>query len=66
MKVSVVNYADGSFCWNYATDFFYSNYAGDNVCCMHAGFKVVPSVTGMLVDLFVAIIQVIVSVAVMS
>ena len=27
VKVSVVNSAGGSFCWNYATDTFYSNYA---------------------------------------
>ena len=32
-KVSVVNSAGGSFCWNYVTDTFYSNYAGANVCC---------------------------------
>ena len=40
MKVSVVNSAGGSFCWNYATDTFYSNYAGANVCCSYAGFDV--------------------------
>ena len=49
MKVSVVNSAGGSFCWNYATDTFYGNYAGDNICCIYAGFEVVLSVTGMLV-----------------
>ena len=40
VKVSVVNSAGGSFCWNYATDTFYSNYAGANVCCNYAGFEV--------------------------
>ena len=49
MKVSVVNSAGDSFCWNYATDTFYGNYAGDNICCIYAGFEVVLSVTGMLV-----------------
>ena len=38
VKVPVVNYAGGSFCWNYATDTFYSNYAGANICCNYAGF----------------------------
>ena len=38
------------------------NYAGDNVCCIYAGFEVVRSVTGMLMDLSVAIMQVTVSV----
>ena len=51
MKVSVVNSAGDSFCWNYGTDTFYGNYAGDNVCCIYAGFEVVLSVTDMLVDL---------------
>ena len=51
MKVSVVNSAGDSFCWNYETDTFYGNYAGDNVCCIYAGFEVVLSVTDMLVDL---------------
>ena len=59
MKVSVVNSADGSFCWNYATDTF-------NVCCIFAGFELVLSVPGMLVDLSVTIMQVAVSVAVMQ
>ena len=54
MKVSVVNSAAGSFCWNYATDTLYGNYAG---------FEVVLFVTGILVDLSVAIKQVAVSVA---
>ena len=66
VKVSVVNSASGSFCWNYATDTFYCNYASDNVCCIFAGFEVVLSVTGMLVDLSVTIMQVTVSVAIMQ
>ena len=33
VKVSVVNSAGGSFCWNYATDTFYNNYTGANACC---------------------------------
>ena len=57
MKYSVVNSADGSFCWNYATDTFYGNYAG---------FEVAPFVTGTFLDLSVAIMQVTVSVAVMQ
>ena len=40
VKVSVVNSAHGSFCWNYATDTFYSNYAGTNAYCNYAGFEV--------------------------
>ena len=28
MKVSILNSAGGSFCWNYAADTLYSNYAG--------------------------------------
>ena len=51
MKVSVVNSAGCSFCWNYATDTFYGNYAGDKTSCIYAGFEVVLSVTGMMVDL---------------
>ena len=39
IKVSAVNSAGGSFCWNYATDTFYGNYAGENVCCIYAGFN---------------------------
>ena len=31
VKISVVNSASGSFCWNYSTDTFYSNYAGSSV-----------------------------------
>ena len=58
VKVSVVNSAGGSFCWNYETDTCYGNYAGDNICCIYEGFKVVLSVTGMLVDPSVAIMQV--------
>ena len=66
VKVSVVNSASGSFCCNYATDLcVYGNYASDNVCCIFAGFQVLLSVTGMLVDLSVTIMQVTVSVAVM-
>ena len=56
IKVSVVNPAGGSFCWNYATDTFYGNYAGD-VCCIYAGFEVVLFVTGMLVGLSAAHMQ---------
>ena len=67
MKVSVVNSAGGSFCCNYATDLcVYGNYASDNACCIFAGFQVLFSGTGMLVDLSVAIMQVTVSVAVMQ
>ena len=40
VKVSVVNSAGGSFCWNYGTDTSYNNYAGANVCCNYAGFEV--------------------------
>ena len=61
MKVSVLNSAGGSFCWNYGTVLFYGNYAGDNIC-----FEVVLFVTGMLVYLSVAIKQGIVSVAIMQ
>ena len=57
MKVSVVNSAGGTFCWNYVTDNFYGNYAS---------FEVVLFVTGMLVDIFVAIKQVAVSAAIMQ
>ena len=57
MKVSVVNSADGSLCWNYAADTFYGSYARDNVCCIFAGFEVVLFVTCMLVDLSVIIMQ---------
>ena len=42
---------------NSTTDTFYGNYAGDNVCCIYIGFEMVLSVTGMLVDLSVAIMQ---------
>ena len=66
VKVSVVNSAGDSFCWNYATDTFYGNYASGNVCCIFAGFEVVLSVTGILVDLCVTIMQVTVSVAIME
>ena len=55
MKVFLVNSAGDSLCWNYATDTFNGNYAGDNVRCIYPGFEVVLSVTGMLVDLSVAI-----------
>ena len=49
----------------YATGTFYGNYTGDNVCCIYAGFEVVLFVTGMLVDLSVAVKQVTVPVAIM-
>ena len=56
VKVSVVISAGGSFFCNYATDLcIYGNYASDNVCCILAGFQVLLSVTGMLVDLSVII-----------
>ena len=61
MKVSVVNSVGDSFCWNYGTK-THVNYAGDNVCCIYAGLEVVLSVTGILVDLSVAIMHVTVSV----
>ena len=54
MKVSVVNSAGGSFCWDYATDPLSGNYADGNVCCIYAAFDMVLSVIGMLVDLFIA------------
>ena len=57
MKVSVVNSAGGSFCWNYLRNTFYGNYVADNVCCIYAVFELVLSVTGMLVDLSVTIMQ---------
>ena len=67
MKVSVVISAGGSFCCNYVTDpCIYGNYASDNVCCIFAGFQVLLSVTGMLVDLSVTTMQVSVSVALCS
>ena len=74
MKVSVVNSAGGSFCWNYATDTFYSNYAGANACCNYAGFEVllqllvVLPATLTLMDLFFffAVMKVTVSVAIMQ
>ena len=53
----------GSFCWNYGTDTFYGNYAGDNNCCICAAFEVVLSVTSMLVDRSVTIMQMTVSAA---
>ena len=65
MKVTVVNSAGDSFCWNYATDTLYGNYAS-NVSCIFAGFEVVLSVTEMLVDLSVTTMQVIVSVAIIQ
>ena len=66
MKVSAVNSADGSFCWNHTADTFYGYYASDNVCCISAGFEAVLSVTSMLVDISVTVMQVTVSVAVMQ
>ena len=67
MKVSVVNSAGGSFCCNYAIDLcIYGNYASDNVCCIFVSFQVLLSVTDMLVDLSLKIMQVTVTVAVMQ
>ena len=67
MKVSIIISAGGSFCGNYATDLcIYGNYASDNACCILAGFQVLLSVTVMLVDLFVTIMQVTGSVAVIQ
>ena len=57
MNISVVNSEGGSFCWNYETDTSYGNYASDNVCYIFAGFELVLSVTCMLVDLYVTIMQ---------
>ena len=68
MKVSVLISAGGNFCCNYATDLCtYGNYASvDNVCCILAVFQILLSVTGMLVDLSLIIMQVTVFVAVMQ
>ena len=66
MKVSVVNSAGGSFCWNYVTGTFYGKYASDNICCIFAGFEAVLSVTIMLVELSVTIVQVTVSVTIIQ
>ena len=66
VKVSVVNSAGDSFCWNYVTDTFYGNCASDNVCCFFADFELLLSVTGILMDLSVTIMQVTVSVAIMQ
>ena len=53
MKLSIVISAGDSLCCNYATDLcIYGNYANDNVCCILAGFQVLLSVTGILVDCF--------------
>ena len=38
VKVSIVNSAGGSFCWNYAIDTFYGTDAGDNVCWIYANY----------------------------
>ena len=66
MKVSVVISAGGSFRCNYATDLcIYGNYASDNICCILAGFQVLLSVTGMLLDLSVTVMQVTYFIAVM-
>ena len=56
VKVSVVNSAGGSFCWNYATDTFYSKYAGANILqlCRFLCSIVVMLVVTVLVDFFVA------------
>ena len=64
MKVFVVNSAGGSFCWNYATDALSGNYADGNVCCIYAGFDMVLSVIGMLVDLLLQMLQMQVTVSV--
>ena len=61
MKVFVVSSAGGSFCWNCATDTFYGSSAGGNFCRIYAGFELVPIVSGILVDLSVAIKHVTVS-----
>ena len=68
MKVSVVICAGDSFCCNYAADLcIYGNYASNNnICCILAGFQVLLSVTGMLVDISVTIMQVTGFVAVMQ
>ena len=66
MKVSVVNSAGSTFCWNYATDTFHGNYVGENLCCIYATFEVVLSVTVMLMDLSVVTMQVNVSVQIMQ
>ena len=67
--------AGGSFCWNYATDTFYSNYANANVAIMLqlcrlwgsiAIILVVLSARTMLVDTFVAVMQLEVSAALMQ
>ena len=50
MKVSVVNSAGASFCWNYVTD----NYAADNVCWIYVDFEVELSVVIMQVTVSVA------------
>ena len=65
MKVSVVDSAGGSFCWNYST------YAVDNVCCNYAGLEILLHLCKwyfllQLVDLSVAIMQVTVSVTIMQ
>ena len=66
MKVSLVISAGGSFRCNYATDLcIYGNYASDNICCILAGFQVLLSVTGMLLDLSVTVMQVTYFIAVM-
>ena len=39
-------------------------YAGDNICCIYVGFEVALSVTGMLVDISVAIKNVTVSISI--
>ena len=57
-EICLVNSAGGRFCWNYATVTFNGNCAGDNACCIYAWSEVVLSVTGILVDLSVAIMQV--------
>ena len=46
----------------YGADTSYGNYAGNIVCCIYADFELVLSVTGMLKDISVAIMQVTVSI----
>ena len=66
MKVSVVISAGDSFCCNYATDLCSYNMAIMLVtCCILAGFQLLLSVTGKLVDPVTIIMQVTISVVVM-
>ena len=65
VKVSVVDSAGGSFCWNYST------YAVDNVCCNYVGLEILLHLCRryfllQLVDLSFAIMQVTVFVTIMQ